>query len=56
MVRAAKTRIVHLLHYRRLGAGAMVVCAVVIAASMTACMVRPTLKTPRRHAGDRRSR
>ena len=40
---SAKTRIVHLLHYRRLGAGAMVVCAVVIAASMTACMVRPTL-------------
>ena len=41
---SAKTRIVHLLHYRRLGAGAMVVCAVVIAASMTACMVRPTLQ------------
>lgn len=41
---SAKTRIVHLLHYRRLGAGAMVVCAVVIAASMTACMVRPTLE------------
>lgn len=41
---SAKTRIVHLLHYRRLGAGAMVVCAVVIAASMTACMMRPTLE------------
>ena len=41
---SAKTRIVHLLHYRRLGAGAMVVCAVVIVASMTACMVRPTLE------------
>lgn len=41
---SAKTRIVHLLHYRRLGAGAMVVCAVVIAASMTACMVQPTLQ------------
>ena len=46
---SAKTRIVHLLHYRRLGAGAMVVCAVVIAASMTACMVRPTLETARRN-------
>ena len=42
---SAKTRIVHLLQYRRLGAGAMVVCAVVIAASMTACMVRPTLES-----------
>ncbi len=41
---SAKTRIVHLLQYRRLGAGAMAVCAVVIAASMTACMVRPTLE------------
>ena len=41
---SAKTRIVHLLHYRRLGAGAMVVCAVVIAASMTACMMQPTLQ------------
>ena len=45
---SAKTRIVHLLHYRRLGAGAMLVCAVVIAASMTACMVRPTLENARR--------
>ena len=41
---SAKTRIVHLLHYRRLGAGAMAVCAVVIAASMTACMMQPTLQ------------
>ena len=41
---SAKTRIVHLLHYRRLGTGAMVVCAVVIAASMTACMMQPTLQ------------
>lgn len=41
---SAKTRIVHLLHYRRLGAGAMVICAAVIALSVTACMVRPTLE------------
>ena len=41
---SAKTRIVHLLHYRRLGAGAMALCAVVIAASMTACMMQPTLQ------------
>ena len=38
---SAKQRIVHLLHYRRLGAGAMAVCAVVVALSVTACMVRP---------------
>lgn len=38
---SAKQRIVHLLHYRRLGAGAMVICAVVVALSVTACMVQP---------------
>ena len=40
---SAKTRIVHLLQYRRLGAGAMVVCAAVIALSVTACMMQPVL-------------
>ena len=38
---SVKERIVHLLHYRRLGAGALAVCAAVVGLSVTACMVRP---------------
>ena len=38
---SVKERIVHLLHYRRLGAGALALCAVAVGVSVTACMVRP---------------
>lgn len=41
---SVKERIVHLLHYRRLGAGALVVCAAVVGLSVTACMVRPQVE------------
>ena len=41
---SVKTRIVHLLHYRRLGAGALVLCAALVATAMTACMVRPRVE------------
>ena len=41
---SVKVRIVHLLHYRRLGAGALVLCAALVAAAMTACMVRPRVE------------
>ncbi len=40
---SVKERILHVLHYRRLGAGALAVCAAVVGVSVTACMVRPTL-------------
>lgn len=46
---SVKGRIVHLLQYRRLGAGALAVCAAVVGVSVTACMVRPTL-APAPHA------
>ena len=36
-----KARIVHLLHYRRLGAGALALCVAVVGLCATACMVRP---------------
>ena len=38
---SVKQRIVHLLHYRRLGAGALLLCAVAVGLSVTACMMRP---------------
>lgn len=41
---SVKARIVHLLHYRRLGAGALAVCAAVVGLSVTACMVRPQVE------------
>ena len=41
---SVKKRIVHLLHYRRLGAGALAVCAAVVGLSVTACMVRPQVE------------
>lgn len=44
---SVKARIVHLLHYRRLGAGALAVCAAVVGVSVTACMVRPQVETTR---------
>lgn len=34
----------HLLHYRRLGAGALALCAVAVGVSVTACMVRPQVE------------
>ena len=40
---SVKARIVHLLQYRRLGAGALALCALVVGVSVTACMVRPQL-------------
>ena len=44
---SVKARIVHLLQYRRLGAGALALCALVVGVSVTACMVRPQLaETP----------
>ena len=36
-----KARIVHLLHYRRLGTGALALCVAVVGLCATACMVRP---------------
>lgn len=42
---SVKARIVHLLHYRRLGAGALAVCAAAVGLSVTACMVRPQMET-----------
>lgn len=36
-----KTRIVHLLHYRTIGAGALLVCAAAVGLSVTACMMQP---------------
>ena len=41
---SVKERIVHLLHYRRLGAGSLAVCAAVVGLSVTACMVRPQVE------------
>ena len=41
---SVKERIVHLLQYRRLGAGALAVCAAVVGLSVTACMVRPQVE------------
>ena len=41
---SVKERIVHLLHYRRLGAGALAVCAAVVGLSVTACIVRPQIE------------
>lgn len=41
---SVKERIVHLLHYRRLGAGALAVCAAVVGLSVTACMLRPQVE------------
>lgn len=38
---SVKTRIVHLLHYRKIGAGALVVCAAAVGLSVTACMMQP---------------
>ncbi len=38
---SVKQRIVHLLHYRRLGAGALLVCALAVGVSVTACMMQP---------------
>ena len=43
---SVKERIVHLLHYRRLGAGALALCAVAVGVSVTACMVRPQMEAP----------
>ena len=40
-----KARIVHLLHYRRLGAGALALCVAVVGLCATACMVRPQVDT-----------
>ena len=41
---SVKSRIVHLLHYRRLGAGALALCAVAVGVSVTACIVRPQVE------------
>lgn len=40
---SVKGRIVHLMHYRRLGAGALAVCIAVVGLCFAACMVRPEL-------------
>ena len=40
---SAKTRIVHLLRYRRLGGLALALCALGVGVSVTACMVQPTV-------------
>ena len=41
---SVKSRIVHLLHYRRLGAGALAVCIAVVGLCLAACMVRPQVE------------
>lgn len=41
---SVKTRIVHLLHYRKIGAGALVVCAAAVGLSVTACMMQPQVE------------
>ena len=41
---SVKGRIVHLLHYRRLGAGALAVCIAVVGLCLAACMVRPQVE------------
>lgn len=41
---SVKTRIVHLLRYRRLGAGALLLCAVAVGLSVTACMMQPQME------------
>lgn len=41
---SVKTRIVHLLHYRRIGAGALVVCMAAVGLSVTACMMQPQVE------------
>ena len=41
---SVKSRIVHLLHYRRLGAGALAVCVAVVGLCLAACMVRPQVE------------
>lgn len=41
---SVKRRIVHLLHYRKLGAGALVVCAAAVGLSVTACMMQPQVE------------
>lgn len=41
---SVKTRIVHLLHYRKLGAGALLVCAAAVGLSVTACMMQPQVE------------
>ena len=41
---SVKERIVHLLQYRRLGAGALVVCAAAVGLSVTACMMQPQVE------------
>ena len=48
---SVKERIVHLLHYRRLGAGALALCAVAVGVSVTACMVRQQRGRGHRHPG-----
>ena len=41
---SVKTRIVHLLHYRKIGAGALLVCAAAVGLSVTACMMQPQVE------------
>lgn len=41
---SVKTRIVHLLHYRKIGAGALLVCAAAVGLSVTACMMKPEVE------------
>ena len=41
---SVKTRIVHLLHYRKIGAGALLLCAAAVGLSVTACMMQPQVE------------
>ena len=41
---SVKARIVHLLHYRKIGAGALLVCAAAVGLSVTACMMQPQVE------------
>lgn len=41
---SVKTRIVHLLHYRKIGAGALLVCVAAVGLSVTACMMKPEVE------------
>lgn len=41
---SVKTRIVHLLHYRKIGAGALLLCVAAVGLSVTACMMKPEVE------------
>lgn len=49
---SVKKRIVHLLHYRKIGAGALLVCVAAVGLSVTACMMKPEVAEATPEAAD----